>query len=773
MRSHGVTSWTVALLLVLLIIPDIHAEWWPFSQGGEKVGGCSSHKSIPNEESDLLYDVAIVGCGATGVQAALYAIDMNLTYVVLERSHHCGSFFDKYPRRGDLISFNKPNTPPPLDSWSDEQALDYKLKFDWHSMLKTNNDNSRFPTYTNKFYPRAEVFTRYIDDVVSSNGLNALFNASVAGGKSFFARNTLLATGLESRQPSNKNGEDLKFRFPNAKFYNYDDAPIDNCEAYTGKYVVVFGNGNAATELSTFIVEECAATRTWVIGKKVLTPSHMSHYVGNVRTHNMAVLESYQLKSLDVVTEESSTIALNRKRLFDEEDIGENAVYGAGDNIVVIYSGGFKTNDGIEISVDGNHSASIFKEENLFRKRYLNLGSFNEIADSKGIFALGAISHGSDYKESSGGFVHGFRYTVETTMKFLNSILKEEPWPYKVFEDEAELEAYALARIQTSSALWHLQAFYGDVVIHPPGHPGVYLYIEQIPVSWEFDVVSYRVLSDYQAKNKGAEVAFKGWTTTLENLLFRHFSEGEFLTDKDLRGEIGVLRNCKTPKPKITKVKEGGKTIFNRQNFDDLPLIEKCLPMFFERFTILVDGVKAASADLAMKLRPGQQVHIKDTVTMRESEVSAPQTPTFGIGRMVLLFQYGDNFKGCEAVYDKGRAGEGFITPSVYLETDPRQTLWSGTRGGEGSENLKKWVGWDKVIEIEDLMARWRKPKVLPKIWERYFYAAKLGEMEVESTYVGEFESQNNKTRTNLWLPELDSSSIRGAHYYKNEFGKF
>ena len=298
------------------------------------------------------------------------------------------------------------------------------------------------------------------------------------------------------------------------------------------------------------------------------------------------------------------------------------------------------------------------------------------------------------------------------------------------------------------------------------------MYIEQIPVSWELDVVSYRVLSDYQAKNKGAEVTFKGWTTTLENLLFRHFSEGEFLTDKDLRGEIGVLRNCKTPKPKITKVKEGSKTIINRQYFDDLPLIEKCLPMFFERFTILVDGVKAASADLTMKLRPGQQVHIKDAVTMRESEISAPQTPTFGIGRMVLLFQYGDNFKGCEAVYDKSRAGEGFITPSVYLETDPRQTLWSGTRGGEGSENLKKWVGWDKVVEIEDLMARWRKPKVLPKIWERYFYAAKLGEMDVESTYVGEFETQANNSRTNFWLPELNSSSIRGVHFYKNEFGK-
>lgn len=365
--------------------------------------------------------------------------------------------------------------------------------------------------------------------------------------------------------------------------YNYDDAPIDECSAYTDKYVIIFGNGNAATELSTFIVEECAATRTWVIGRKVLTPSHMSHYVGNVRTHNMAVLESYQLKSLDVVTEENFTVAIDRKTLFDEDQTRDQAVYGSGDNIVVIYSGGFKTNDGVEIEVDGDKTTSIYKEDGLFKKRYLNLGSFNEIAASKDIYALGAISHGSDYKESSGGFVHRFRCTVETTMKFVAMKLKSRAWPYKVFRDEKEVEAYALARIQTSSALWHLQAFYGDVIIQPPGHPGVYLYIEQIPVSWELDVVSYNVVSDFQAKNKGNLMGtFNDWTMTFENLLLKHFSTGEYLLNAELRSEMNVLRNCKTPKPKIKKTRdpETGRLNIDRQYFGNLPYLQKCMPNF-------------------------------------------------------------------------------------------------------------------------------------------------------------------------------------------------
>ena len=132
-------------------------------------------------------------------------------------------------------------------------------------------------------------------------------------------------------------------------------------------------------------------------------------------------------------------------------------------------------------------------------------------------------------------------------MKFLGMKLKNEPWPYKVFTSDEDLENHSLARVQTSSALWHLQAFYGDVVIHPPGYPGLYLYIEQLPLTWELDVISHNVLDNFVNSRKGEPAtAFAPdpsvWTITLEKLLMKHFSSGEFLVDSGKRRDLGFLR---------------------------------------------------------------------------------------------------------------------------------------------------------------------------------------------------------------------------------------
>ena len=272
-------------------------------------------------EGSEVFDVAIIGCGPSGIQAALVAIQMNLSYVVLEKSDTCGDFFRNYPRRGDLISFNKPNVPIPLEGWDEDNAKDYALRFDWHSMLY---GNLTFPPYTTKFYPRAETFVKYLNDVVAHNSINVRYHQEVqeisqrispngsgasgggevrdhflADGSSVRSKTTLVATGLKLKPVHKNELKVYKHLFPNAAFFTYEDAPANECEAYTGKHIIIIGNGNAATELSSFIINECAAMRTWVLGKKSLRASHMTHYVGNVRTHNMVIMESYQLKSLD------------------------------------------------------------------------------------------------------------------------------------------------------------------------------------------------------------------------------------------------------------------------------------------------------------------------------------------------------------------------------------------------------------------------------------------------------------------------------------------
>ena len=194
---------------------------------------------------------------------------------MVEKAGSCGNFFKSFPRRRDFISFNKPSVPNKFEGWTADAEEDYSYKFDWHSMLTTDtdgyryNNRTRFTEYTDKFYPKADTFVEYIEDVVTNNKLNVQYNTNVLEvspqviskwsktnayrevtvevldekqNKKLQARVVVLATGLVLRE--DKKGDELWLkRFPNAQHYTYATCPVDDCKAYRGKYVVVVGNG--------------------------------------------------------------------------------------------------------------------------------------------------------------------------------------------------------------------------------------------------------------------------------------------------------------------------------------------------------------------------------------------------------------------------------------------------------------------------------------------------------------------------------------------------
>ena len=56
------------------------------------------------------YKNIIIGAGPAGIQLAYYFKENNIPYIILEKTQMCGSFFDKFPLSGKLISINKRNT---------------------------------------------------------------------------------------------------------------------------------------------------------------------------------------------------------------------------------------------------------------------------------------------------------------------------------------------------------------------------------------------------------------------------------------------------------------------------------------------------------------------------------------------------------------------------------------------------------------------------------------------------------------------------------------
>ena len=586
-----------------------------------------------------------------------------------------------------------------------------------------------------------------MSDVVSTNKLNVQFGVTVSeisakkgDGKAAYrvitgtlssgsattvhARYVILASGLSMKSESPEDADFRMSRFPNATHYTYADAPWD-CSAYRGKHVLVFGNGNAGTEFATHIISECAATRTWIVGKTVLNPSHHSHYVGGVRTHNLLVQESYQLKSLDISIEENASPKSNmmgndpmsaeqQKKKKDmltmqsgmmggdgmtvSPDVAESVLNGDSANVVVIRATGFLTNMSIKIPLDrprDDGSTMTYDKNHLFRNRYISLGAFNEVKGAEGIYGVGSISHGRDHKESSGGFIHGFRYTVGLIAKNLDRMINGKSWPYKVLTSEADLFAHTKMRVQSSSALWHLQTFMADLVVSPPGS-GVWLYVEQIPTNYELDIVSNWVVDDYKMKEEKK--------CAMEKTCKAKGSE-KWTADGAFVSTLSVFLS--------QKILSEGEAPYHQ--------VDEMIMHFIKKGNVKINGkeVDKSMAKRNVPLNAGDVVEVKGSTKTKKYTVDA--LPKFGTGRMVLMFSYGPDFKGCNAVYSKDRAFSGFISPTLYLETDARLTLPSGlTRGGVGSENIKSWNGWDVFVESEDLFGRWVNPLGVEGIVKKY-----------------------------------------------------
>ena len=100
-----------------------------------------------------------------------------------------------------------------------------------------------------------------------------------------------------------------------------------------------------------------------------------------------------------------------------------------------------------------------------------------------------------DYKKSTGGFIHGFRYDVRALHRMLHVKYHDGRWPSRRLEEDphALMEA-VIARVNRSSALWQRFGFLCDVIV--VGRETGVKYLEEMPVAhvhereWE-DARSY------------------------------------------------------------------------------------------------------------------------------------------------------------------------------------------------------------------------------------------------------------------------------------------
>ncbi len=418
------------------------------------------------------FEYIILGGGPAGLQLAYYFARDGRDYQVLESGDSVGTFFKLYPRHRKLISINK------VYAGTDDAEL--RLRHDWNSLL-TDDHSHLFRHYSKEYFPPADALLDYLQDFSKRFDLNVRtktliesisrnekgFVLTDADGLARTCRKLIVATGVSKTYIPQIPGIELA--------ENYDVVSVDPTD-FIDQRVLIVGKGNSAFETADNLIP--TASMIHLVSPFPIDFAWKTHFVGDLRAVNNNILDTYQLKSqnaiLDAETshirkQDDGTFAVQFKYKHAEGEV-EELIYDR-----VICCTGFR------------FDASIFDDttcpEMTIFDKFPNLTCEWESVNQPDMFFIGTLMQMRDYKKTTSGFIHGFRYNVEAFSKLLTKKYHNQAWPSKNLPFEATvLTKHLLARVNGSSALWQQQSFLGDAVV--VRDDGTVDYYEGMPIAY-------------------------------------------------------------------------------------------------------------------------------------------------------------------------------------------------------------------------------------------------------------------------------------------------
>ncbi|MFD0206487.1 MULTISPECIES: NAD(P)-binding domain-containing protein [Saccharothrix] len=434
--------------------------------------------------TEVSTDCLVIGAGPAGLQASYLLTRAGRDHLVLEAGDAPGTFFTRFPRHRTMISINKPNT-----GWDDPEL---NLRTDWNSLL-SDDPSLLFTGYTPRYFPHADDLVRYLADFAAKHDLPIRYGTSVVSidrpdehfvvhdqhGRTYRARRLIVATGVSRPYVPPIDGVEHAER--------YDDVSVDPAD-FTGQKVLIIGRGNSAFETADNLVETASVIH--VAGPGSLKLAWQTHFVGHLRAVNNNFLDTYQLKSQN---------ALLDGRVLDIRRGGDSYLVRVSFQRVqervkeirydrVILATGFR--------FDASIFAAACRPRLTINDRFPDQTAAWESVNVPDLFFAGTITQARDFKKSTSGFIHGFRYGVRALHHILEHRYHGVPWPTRDVARDAVTDA-VVERVNRTSALWQLFAFLADAVL--VGSDGTLRYAEEVPLAHLHEAVGRGDFGDVES----------------------------------------------------------------------------------------------------------------------------------------------------------------------------------------------------------------------------------------------------------------------------------
>eukprot|EP00658_Telonema_sp_P-2_P015659 TRINITY_DN16042_c0_g1_i2.p1 TRINITY_DN16042_c0_g1~~TRINITY_DN16042_c0_g1_i2.p1 ORF type:complete len:531 (+),score=103.16 TRINITY_DN16042_c0_g1_i2:418-2010(+) len=421
------------------------------------------------------------------------------------------------------------------------------MRHDWNSLL-SDNQTLRFGRYSSKYFAPAGDMVRYMEDFVQGTGLaphvrynssaairrkagTGLFEITVAeSGEVTTCRVVISAGGLWKPHRPGMVGEEL--------VEEYQSMPVEPA-GFTNQTVAILGNGNSALETANALYN--VTRQIHVIGRRPMRFSWQTHYVGDVRAVNSDHIDRYLLVGgTDTVMEMnplpslvkdptrgiilippwgSKPTAANMEALAAWKRLSPAA--SLADKIKAYHDGarnykdlGWMRVDRVLRCLGWRFDETMFPDGDPERGtetampeldaigKYPVQTSTFESVNQQGLYFSGTTTHGRDFRKSSGGFIHGFRYNARALDKWLQVRYHKEKWPSELLSPLRPmlLADRILGSANNGDGIYQMFGVLVDVVTITMRSDGQLIgrHYKEMPreLAEKFSVNSYRITMD-------------------------------------------------------------------------------------------------------------------------------------------------------------------------------------------------------------------------------------------------------------------------------------